>query len=530
MALQRTWNISCSDMRTPGRLRRGVRMRLHYVLAVVATAMMSAACGAASYFVSQAGNNAWPGTAVQPWRTLQFAAESVGPGDLVTVRPGNYAGFHLETSGTPAAPIQFRAEPGVLINQPNPVRTQHGTNLENASHIILDGFAVTGMQRAGVRSVGVDGDTFASHVTIRNVHSYNNGYWGILTGFVDDVLIENNITSGSAVEHGIYVSNSGDRPVIRNNVVFDNRGNGIHMNGDASLGGDGLISDALVSGNIIYNNAKLNAQGVPGGGSGINMDGVQDSRIENNLLYNNHASGISLYSIDGAEGSTNNEVVNNTVYQAADARWALNIQQGSTGNAVRNNVLISQHPTRGSIDISQNSLAGFTSDYNVVMQRFTTDGGDSIQTLAQWRASTGQDMHSLVATAGQLFVNPAAVGGDYHLLTTSPAINAGTGLLAPPVDLDGRARPVGAAFDIGAYEWAASQILGDFNEDGSVDMADYVKWRKSGGTAAEYNQWRANFGATSGGASANATATPEPANLLVALGCAMALVSLRRTR
>jgi parallel beta-helix repeat protein len=482
---------------------------------------------ASSYFVSIAGNNAWPGTAAQPWRTLQYAADQVGPGDRVTVRPGNHAGFYLETDGTPAAPIEFIAEPGVLINAPNPVRTQHGINLEDASHIVIDGFAVTGMQRAGVRSVGVDGDTFASHVTIRNVHSYNNGYWGILTGFVNDLTIEDNITSGSAVEHGIYVSNSGDRPVIRNNVVFDNRGNGIHMNGDASLGGDGLISEALVSGNVIYNNAKLNAQGQPGGGSGINMDGVQDSRIENNLLYNNHASGISLYSIDGAEGSTNNEVVNNTVYQAADARWALNIQQGSTGNSVRNNILISQHPWRGSIDISQDSLPGFTSDYNVVMERFTTNGGGSIQTLAQWRTSTGQDVHSIVATAGQLFVNPIEIGGDYHLLAASPAINAGTSFLAPAVDLDGESRPFGAGFDIGAYEWRSAALAGDFNSDGSVDGADYVVWRKTNGSAAQFQEWRANFGATSGSASARAVATPEPAALALAAGCAMALVVLR---
>jgi len=493
------------------------------LLALLAIVFAPSFAASTNYFVSEAGNNAWPGTAAQPWRTLQFAAEEVGPGDLVTVRTGNYAGFHLETSGTAAMPIEFFAEPGVLINQPNPVRTQHGINLENASHVVVDGFAVTGMQRAGVRSVGVDGDTFASHVTIRNVHSYNNGYWGILTGFVNDVLIEDNTTSGSAVEHGIYVSNSGDRPVIRNNTVFDNRGNGIHMNGDESLGGDGIISDAVVSGNVIYNNAKLNAQGQPGGGSGINMDGVQDSRIENNLLYNNHASGISLYSIDGAEGSTGNVVVNNSVYQAADARWALNIQQGSTGNTVRNNILLSLSDSRGAIDISQNSLPGFTSDYNVVISRFTTNGGGSNQTLSQWRTSTGQDMNSIIATAAQLFVNPVGVGGDYHLLATAAARDAGTSLLAPAFDLDRAPRPVGAAFDIGAYEWGAASLGGDFNDDGAVDAADYVAWRKTDGTPAGYLAWRANFGAGNGAGAMQAAAAPEPGTIsLLCIGWLMA--------
>ena len=35
---------------------------------------------------------------------------------------------------------------------------------------------------------------------------------------------------------------------------------------------------------------------------------------------------------------------------------------------------------------------------------------------------------------------------------------------------------------------------GDFNADGRVDAADYVVWRKNGGTRQEYDAWRANFG------------------------------------
>jgi hypothetical protein len=42
-----------------------------------------------------------------------------------------------------------------------------------------------------------------------------------------------------------------------------------------------------ISGYVIYGNGEK-------GGSAINCDGVQDSLIRNNLLYGNHASGISL--------------------------------------------------------------------------------------------------------------------------------------------------------------------------------------------------------------------------------------------
>src|SRR4051812_16002194 len=75
-----------------------------------------------------------------------------------------------------------------------------------------------------------------------------NGVWGIFSGFSDDLLIENNTASRSVNQHGIYVSNSGDRPIIRNNTLWGNHDCGIHMNDDVTQGGDGIISNALVEG------------------------------------------------------------------------------------------------------------------------------------------------------------------------------------------------------------------------------------------------------------------------------------------
>src|SRR4029079_5864584 len=95
-----------------------------------------------------------------------------------------------------------------------------------------------------------------------------------------------------------------------------------------------------------------------------------------------------------------------------------------------NNIMISSNATRGAIDISADSLPGLTSDYNAVISRFTTDGGDTIKTLAQWQTATGQDAHSVVATAANLFANAAM--NDYHLSSTSPAKNTGTSALTPP--------------------------------------------------------------------------------------------------
>ena len=76
-----------------------------------------------------------------------------------------------------------------------------------------------------------------------------------------------------------------------------------------------------------------------------------------------------------------------------------------------------------------------------------------------------------------------------------------------------------------------STDFGDYNQDGFVDAADYVVWRKTDGTQAGYDIWRANFGATLGvgsGASAR-VAIPEPATLML-LAFTAASWSLGRRR
>src|SRR6187549_3972218 len=152
-----------------------------------------------TFHVALGGNDANAGTAAAPWATLQKAANSVRAGDTVNVAAGNYAGFDLWTSGTASQPIVFHGESGATINTRNP-RTPDGINLEGASFITVEGFNVIGMPRTGIRSV------LNEHVTIRNNVMDLNGTWGILTGWSDDLLIENNIASRSQTQHGIYVS------------------------------------------------------------------------------------------------------------------------------------------------------------------------------------------------------------------------------------------------------------------------------------------------------------------------------------
>jgi hypothetical protein len=79
----------------------------------------------------------------------------------------------------------------------------------------------------------------------------------------------------------------------------------------------------------------------------------------------------------------------------------------------------------------------------------------------------------------------------------------------------------------------ASSPPGDYNNNGVVDAADYVLWRKNPanfGGAAGYNVWRTHFGQTAGsgsGVNANA-AVPEPSTLFLLIVGILAICSSRR--
>ncbi len=441
-----------------------MRLRTLAALALILAARVAPA--ATTYYVATPaanGSDAHPGTSGAPWATLQHAADTVGPGDTVLVRAGSYSAFEVTSSGTPSAPITFAAYPGELVSIVTDVPNRGaGINIEGGSWITIERFHIANRATVGIRTV------LCAGVTLRGNVLADNGTWGILTGCCDDLLIEGNSASGSVLQHGIYVGNSGDRPVIRGNVIFGNHDNGIHMNGDLSVDcspavvTDGIISDAVVEGNTIFENGA-------GGGSGINCDGVQTSKIRNNLIYASHSSGISLYRTDGGGPSSGNRVENNTVLVASDGRWALNIQNGSQGTTVANNILWSDYPSRGAIDLCSTCLTGFASDHNAVESQFTLNGGNTLLTLAQWRTATSQDAHSFaISNLAALFVDSA--NANYHLAAGVAAVDAGATIADLTTDIDDGPRPQGPAYDIGAVE-GENGLFGDGFENGST-----VRW------------------------------------------------------
>ena len=65
----------------------------------------------------------------------------------------------------------------------------------------------------------------------------------------------------------------------------------------------------------------------------------------------------------------------------------------------------------------------------------------------------------------------------------------------------------------------STQLAGDHNDDGTVNAADYVAWRKLQLPESEYTAWRTNFGRRSGGSgSYDSFAVPEPSTLALVIG------------
>jgi hypothetical protein len=133
---------------------------------------------------------------------------------------------------------------------------------------------------------------------------------------------------------------------------------------------------------------------------------------------------------------------------------------------------------------------------------------------------------------------------QYMLNATSPAGTAnvrvsvsGIGMMNSGLD------PQSAFFDDLSLDLEVAGVPGDYNNNGTVDAADYVLWRDGGAlqnevetpgqnTPEDFTAWRARFGRTSGAASslASAAAVPEPAGVVLALIACIGLAASRRGR
>ncbi|HRU38265.1 MAG TPA: right-handed parallel beta-helix repeat-containing protein, partial [Candidatus Goldiibacteriota bacterium] len=416
--------------------------------------LASQLCGQ-NYYVAPppVGNDGNSGLSGAPWATLQYAVNRLAAGDVLTVEDGTYTGFYMDRiKGTAAQRITITARNrlGAVINAPPSGRTRNCEFL-SCSYITFDGFEVT-LAPAG----GIVFRTYEYEYTgvncrdniVQYCHSHHNSvgdptgsHDGIFTGFALNFTAQYNTVHDNG-EHGIYVSNSADNPVVRGNVIYGNFNNGLHMNSDLTSGGDGIITNWLVEDNIIYDNGR----------TGINLDGDSNGVCRNNLLYNNRA-GIALYQIDGAQGACDNLIVNNTIYtyiapttpNTGSLRAAINVMDGSNNNVIFNNIIYAVGATGATPAFDVGAVTGLLHDYNIV-GRF----GNSTPAFGGTTASA----HETSPDPSAIFTDIA--GADFTLIAGCGAVDTGTGnyggFAAPLNDILSATRPQSAGFDMGCYE------------------------------------------------------------------------------
>ncbi len=376
----------------------------------------------------------------QEFRTIQAAVKRARAGDTVVVFPGDYAGFRVTRSGTAKRRIVIVGRPGARITSPESGGDE-GIHLRRASFVTVRGFEVLaqGMRR------GIAARDARANKPARGIEILDNVVIGaestnIYLSHVAEALVADNVARDSRGSHGIYLANAGsDDTELRNNTCYGNAKNGIHFNGDARLGGDGVHTGLVVDGNLLFDNAA----------NGLDADGVRDSSFINNVVHNNGRHGLRGFAIDAAAGPANLVIANNTF---ADNRgWAVKLTQDDGGHTVFNNILLSK---TGSLAVEGDLAA----DYNVGT-RYSLDGESTVTSLAGWRAA-GHGMHSFQATRNKLFTK--AKKKDFTLKTSSPAVDAGidrlAGTPAPRRAVDGVRRPQGSAEDIGAYERVVARL------------------------------------------------------------------------
>lgn len=388
----------------------------------------------------------------QEYSTIQAAANAVKPGSTVVVHEGNYTGFEISVSGNSSSPIIFKASGNAVINKSG--AAGDGARIQNASYIKIEGFKIENPLQRCIAARGATAETPMRGIVIQNNICNNAGWEGFYLSQTAGAMILNNIISGSGTlrierNHGIYLANSGsDNSIIRGNTISGSKGTGsegVHINGDLSVGGDGLIKNVIIENNFIHNNAA----------NGISLDGVQDSLVQNNVIYKNGRHALRAYKGDGAFGPKNLKAVNNT-FIAGVSGWAIKISEDLGGHTIFNNILLS----KGSGSISLNN-SSFVSNNNILSNKFSLNNELNILDLISWQKS-GYDLNSFISEEFDLFID--SLNSDYSLKDTSKAVNAGVNSInlisAPNTDIKGILRPQGKDFDIGAYE---NQIIDLFS-------------------------------------------------------------------
>ncbi len=318
-----------------------------------------------------------PGTAAQPWKTLQWAAGTLQAGDTVLMQPGTYAStapIVPVESGTAAAPITYQGGSNAVLYAPfqisskswinlkgfkiTNIPTGSGVSLTSCTNMLIDSLSVSEITEGyGVGLLGCVSNT------VNGCNIYHTGgsgisVWGVGwgsnpgTNYVShDHVISSNIidracdgTGGNGYDECISIANGNQNVEVKYNTIKDT------LAVDGTYGGEGLdvklsARNVSIHHNVIHDIQRMglmvdaavqkNTSWIPAG--------LHNISVYNNQIYNVPSGGIMIEAEwygAGATGPMDTVMVyNNLVY--SNAGEGICVLNYAGANAFMTNIWIS---------------------------------------------------------------------------------------------------------------------------------------------------------------------------------------------
>ncbi len=413
---------------------------------------------ATTYYVAKSGNDGYPGTYTQPWLTITKAANTMIAGDTVFVRAGIYNERLIpKNSGSAGKYITYAVYPDNYV-------TIKGTGLlpvaggyDGLVDISKNYINVTGFNFVDVPQVGIHINN-ANYIIARNntfITNVEASAFKVGWGHASNIIIENNVIDRTTIK-GVWAEmisvSTTDGVIVRNNHIIRNTvGEGIDLKDNTSNG-------------KIYNNIVENTSAV-----GIYIDArgiMRNIEIYNNMVHTPGEAGIVLNAEKVTYGGAtiqNASVYNNIVYGSASgiriSPFSIYMSSGNVGYVKDINIINNDFYNNELNDIGCDGY-GHIVTQNVIL-RNNIFNKNSIR-VCSGISSAEHNLFDSISTAygsnyiigDPKFIDPTHA--DFNLQSTSPAIDKGSSIGAPSVDFHWNARPRGAGYDEGAYEYSST--------------------------------------------------------------------------
>jgi len=419
---------------------------------------------AADYYVAKTGNDDWEGNATHPWLTVNKSCYALTAGDTVYIKEGTYNERAIpQNNGTSENYITYTAYPGDTVTIDGTGLSTYPSGLfriENKDYIKVSGLSLKNYINTGA-CFGIYIYNGSDHIIIENNIVNNTGGCGIYAHVnANNIIIDNNEVSYTNLDPAwgqeMISLCDVDTFEVKNNYVHHSDNIGIDAKSGCSNGkiyrnhvhntSSGIYTDAYadydhdtdIYENIVHDvTANCYQAATENGGT------LENIRFFNNIGYNSSSRGFVIYNYPGI---VNNITVINNAFHECAIYCMMCTEENATNITFRNNIN-SECP-----GIKSNALPEVIIDHNL-FSGYSQDYGDDY------------------IIANPEFVNVSE--GDFHLQSDSPAIDNGSSVDAPSVDYDGNPRPIGAGYDIGAYEYLSGPVgLWHFDEGEGTTAVD----------------------------------------------------------